>query len=456
MQVVKTIFRAYDIRGIYGKDLTEETAELVGRAFGTFVGRRRPIGVGRDVRLSGKNLKVKIIEGLTSVGCDVIDFDLVTTPMLSIFVRNKRLGGGVMVTASHNPAEWNGFILINSSGHFCSEGMGMEEIREIVFGRKFAESDGSGKVRKERALKDYQDFVLSKIKVARKLRVVVDPGNGSASSIAKEIFERAGCEVVSINDYPDGSFPARAPDVTEDALAALSGKVLEAKADFGMGFDCDADRAAFIDEKGRYVGSGNITIALFSDYYLSKYNGAKIVFDVACTSAVEEFVRSRGGIPLVNRVGHAFIVNRMIEENAIFGGEYSNHLYFSDVYGFDDAIFAGLKMAEMISQKDRKLSQLVDQVPRYHSKVEEIPCSDERKFEIVESVKQRVTRDGYRTLDLDGVKIYTNGGSLLVRASNTTPVIRLNLEAKTGQGLHRLLDFGKRLIGEELSRSASL
>lgn len=447
---LKNIFRAYDIRGIYGKDLTEETAELVGKAFGTLVGIEKTIGVGRDVRLSGTSLKQKVIDGLISVGCNVIDFDMVTTPMLSISVRNEKIDGAVMVTASHNPAEWNGFILIDKHGHFCSEGMGMEKIREIFVNGEFARSTGHGNVRKENALNGYQDLILGKVRIMKRLKVVVDPGNGSASLIAKRIFEKAGCEVISINDYPDGRFAARPPDVTEDALGALREKVLEVKADFGVGFDCDADRAAFIDEKGRYVGSGNITIALFADYYLERNPGAKIVFDVACSSAVEEFVRSKGGIPLVNRVGHAFIINRMIEEKAIFGGEYSNHLYFSEIYGFDDAIFAGLKMAEIITTEDRKLSELVDEVPKYYSKVEEIACSDEIKFKVIESVKQRVSRDGYNILALDGVKVYSDEGSFLIRASNTTPMVKLIVEAKTEESLEKLFNLGKQIIQEEV------
>jgi len=449
---LRNIFRAYDIRGVYGKDLNEETAELIGKAFGTFVGKEKIVGVGRDVRSSGPGLKGRLIEGLTSVGCDVINFDMVTTPMLSIFVRNRGLDGAVMVTASHNPAEWNGFIMINKSGHFCSEGMGMEQIRQIVLDETFSETSKQGSVSREDGLNDYVDFILSKVQIKRRMKVTLDPGNGSASLIAKQIFEKAGCEVVTINDYPDGNFPARAPDVIESALVALKKKVVEVGADIGIAFDCDVDRAAFIDEKGEYLGSGNITIALFADYYLSRSSARKIVFDVACSSAVEEFVRSKGGIPIVNRVGHAFIVNRMIEENALFGGEYSNHLYFSDIYGFDDAIFAGLKMVEILSNKDRKLSELVANVPRYPNTIKEINCSDEKKFEVVENIKKRLQSGGHKVLDLDGVKVYTDTGAFLIRASNTAPAIKVSVEAKKDEDLRKLSDFAEHLVEEELER----
>ncbi len=452
MSNLRNIFRAYDIRGVYGKDLNEETAELVGKAFGTFVGKEKIIGVGRDVRSSGPGLERRLIEGLTSVGCDVINFDMVTTPMLSIFVRNRGLDGAVMVTASHNPAEWNGFIMINKSGHFCSEGMGMEQIRQIVLDETFSETSKQGSVSREDGLNDYVDFILSKVQIKRRMKVTLDPGNGSASLIAKQIFEKAGCEVVTINDYPDGNFPARAPDVIESALGALKKKVVEVGADIGIAFDCDVDRAAFIDEKGEYLGSGNITIALFADYYLSRSSARKIVFDVACSSAVEEFVRSKGGIPIVNRVGHAFIVNRMIEENALFGGEYSNHLYFSDIYGFDDAIFAGLKMVEILSNKNTRLSELVANVPRYPNTIKEINCSDEKKFEVVENIKKRLQSGGYKVLDLDGVKVYTDTGAFLIRASNTAPAIKVSVEAKKDEDLRKLSDFAEHLVEEELER----
>lgn len=452
MSNLRNIFRAYDIRGVYGKDLNEETAELIGKAFGTFVGKEKIVGVGRDVRSSGPGLKRRLIEGLTSVGCDVINFDMVTTPMLSIFVRNRGLDGAVMVTASHNPAEWNGFIMINKSGHFCSEGMGMEQIRQIVLDETFSETSKQGSVSREDGLNDYVDFILSKVQIKRRMKVTLDPGNGSASLIAKQIFEKAGCDVVTINDYPDGNFPARAPDVIESALVALKKKVVEVGADIGIAFDCDVDRAAFIDEKGEYLGSGNITIALFADYYLSRSSARKIVFDVACSSAVEEFIRSKGGIPIVNRVGHAFIVNRMIEENALFGGEYSNHLYFSDIYGFDDAIFAGLKMVEILSNKDRKLSELVANVPRYPNTIKEINCSDEKKFEVVENIKKRLQSSGYKILDLDGVKVYTDTGAFLIRASNTAPAIKVSVETKKDEDLRKLSDFVEHLVEEELER----
>lgn len=446
--ISKNIFRAYDIRGVYGKDLTDDVAKKVGMAFGTFTGKGA-IGVGMDVRISGTALKKKLIEGLASVGCDVIDFGIVSTPMLSIMVKNKKLAGGVMITASHNPKEWNGFIMINSSGHFCSEGFGMEKIKGIIFDNSFAKSDKLGTVKEENPLQDYEKFVLPKIKLNKKLKVVVDAGNGSASCIASGMFRKLGCEVIAINDYHDGNFPSHIPDVTENALTALKEKVKESGADFGIAFDCDADRAAFIDEKGRYIGSGNTTIAIFSDYYLARSKGAKIVFDVCCSSSIEDFIRSKGGIPVINRVGHAFIVNRMIEEKAIFGGEYSNHLYFSDIYGFDDAIFAGLKMAEIVSEKGR-LSGVADAVPRYHtSDVKEIHCPDEKKFEVIEKIREELKKS-YKTVDLDGVKCFSEDGSFLIRASNTAPSIKLNAEARTEGSMRRLFDFGAQLIQKNL------
>jgi phosphomannomutase len=328
--------------------------------------------------------------------------------------------------------------------------MGMEEIKKFALNKNF---DGTkkGKITKEDAFEEYENFLLNKIKIQRKLKIVLDTGNGSASRIAKKIFEKTGCEVIAINDFPDGNFPSHTPDVREKDLQQLKEKVLEVNADFGVGFDCDADRAAFIDEKGNYLGSGNTTICLFSEHYLKNNKNAKIVFDVTCSSAVEEFIKSKQGVPVLNRVGHAFIVNRMIKEKAIFGGEYSNHLYFSEIYGFDDAIFAGLKMAEILSKETKKLSELTEQIPKYYStEVTEFPCSDEKKFEVIEKIKNRLNAGNYNIIDLDGVKVITENGSLLIRASNTAPAIKINSESKNKEEMNNLFELGKRIVAEEI------
>lgn len=449
------IFRAYDVRGVYGKDITEKTAELIGKAFGTFIGEGKKIVVGRDVRLSGERLKKNLILGLISVGCDVIDADVVTTPMIYFAVTNYRFDGGIEVTASHNPADWNGFKMTKEKGILCSEGLGREEIMDIFLRGNFRKTSTIGRITKMDTLHDYQSFILEKIKIPKKLKIVLDPGNGAACGVAEELFRKAGHEVVVINGNPDGSFPSRPSDPLEENVNRLKEEVLNNQADMGIAFDGDVDRLAFVDNLGRYVRSGNVTIPIFSEYYLSRQKNAKIVFDICCSSFVEEFVKSKNGVPLVNKVGHSFIMNRIINEGAVFGGEYSNHLYFSEIFGFDDALFAGLKMSEIVSSQRRTFAEIVDSVPIYPaSKVIEIPCRDDIKFQIVKKVGENLKNEGFRIIGIDGVKAFDKDDNwILIRGSNTLPAIKINSEAKTEKRMRELFDLGVSKISEEVGRT---
>jgi phosphomannomutase len=447
----QNIFRAYDIRGIYGRDITEETAELIGRAFGTFIGSGKSIAVSRDFRNSGDSLKKGFISGLTSVGCNVMDIGITTTPMMYFAVRKYRLDGGVSVTASHNPAEWNGFKMTKEGGILCSEGFGMEEIKNIFLERKFNE-DEVGKVEKKEITHDYEEFILSKIKNKRKLNIVLDPGNGAACFIAENLFKKAGHNVVVINGKPDGSFPSRPSDPTEDNVDKLKEAVLRERADLGIAFDGDVDRAAFVDNTGKYVPSGNITIPILSEYYLNKNKTGKIVFDICCSSFVEEFIRKHNGIPIHSKVGHSFIMNTLITEGAVFGGEYSNHLYFSEIFGFDDALFAGLKISEIVASGNKKFSEIIAEIPHYPtSGVEEIPCDDDEKFKVVQRVGEILRKEGYRIIGIDGIKAFDkNDDWMLIRGSNTLPVIKINSEAKKEYRMRELFEHAKKIVKSEV------
>jgi phosphomannomutase/phosphoglucomutase len=450
-QAQNNIFRAYDIRGIYGRELTISFADKLGKALGTFFGEGKNVIVARDTRESGEILKKALMNGLNSVGCDVVDLGIFPTASAALVVLEKHFDGGVVVSASHNTAEWNGFIPINSEGLICSEGFGMEKIKMIFSNQEFTETMTTGKVEKLDATNAYLNFILEKIKVGEKFRVVLDVRGGATYLVAPAAFSRVGCEVTTINDRIDGRFNGQKPDVTEECLTELKQTVVEQEADVGIAFDADGDRAAFVDSKGRYCGSGNVTIALFSESYLQKNSNAKIVFDVCCSSFISEFVKSKGGVPIVNRVGHSFIANRMKKENAVFGGEYSNHLYFSEIFGLDDAIFAGLKLLEVLSSKGKPLADLIDSIPKYPAtNVESIICPDEIKFKVVESVKPKIGSLGYKILDLDGIKAFSEEGWFLIRVSNTNPAVRVNAEGKTddvAKKLHALaVDAVKREI----------
>lgn len=449
----QNIFRAYDIRGIYGKDITEETAEFLGKAFGTFLGEGKKVVVARDVRDSGESLKENLINGLISTGCDVVDIGIVTTPMMYFYVTKHGFDAGVEVTASHNPAEWNGFKMTKERGILCSEGFGMEEIKDIFLKKQFKDSTKVGKVTKTDIFEDYKNFILPKIKISKKLKVVIDPGNGAASNIADKLFREVGHDVIVINGEPDGSFPSRASDPIEENVGKLKEEVVKNKADIGVAFDGDADRLAFVDNLGRYVWSGNITIPIFSEYYLKNNNNAKIVFDICCSSYVEEMIKKNKGIPVANKVGHSFIMNRMIKEKAIFGGEYSNHLYFSEIFGFDDAMFAALKMSEILTNRNEKFSDIIDKIPKYPtSKVLEIQCRDDKKFKVVSIIGDKLKKEGYNVLNIDGAKAFDKENNwMLIRASNTLPVIKINSEAKSEEKMKNLFNYAKNMVEIEIA-----
>lgn len=454
MIIPESIFRAYDIRGVYGKDLTEEVSMDIGRAFGTYLGGKgKEIVAGRDVRLSGNILKSAFVRGVLSTGCHVQDIGIVPTPVLYFTIVRHEKDGGVMVTASHNPPEWNGFKLCRERGLLIAQGMGMEEIKEITVAERFRFGPPGKLGRYDRALSEYSNFVASKIEMKRKLRVAMDLGNGSCTLIAPELFRNLDLEVVALNTEPDGNFPAHLPEPTEEALDELKKIVVREGADFGVGYDGDGDRALFIDEKGRIV-PGDTALVILARPYLERRRGAKVVYEVSCSSSVEEMIRAYGGVPVVSRVGHAYIMDKMIQEDALLGGEVSSHIYFADVYGFDDAVYASLKMAELLSKTDRKLSEIVDSIPRYPSTpVRNYDCPDEKKFKVVEKLKKEFKKIGYKINTIDGVKVIEQNGWFLVRASNTLPQIRMVAEAKSEAELKRLTSLAERMILQKVQEA---
>jgi len=446
----ENIFRAYDIRGIFGKDLTPEIAEKIGKVFGTYIGEGKRIVVGRDVRLSGEVLKDALINGLTSVGCDVTDIGIVPTPVFYFAIPYHKFNGGVMITASHNPAEWNGFHLCREKGLFCAQGSGMEEIKEMVLKNQFKRAERVGKVETyDKIFKDYTDFVLPRIKVIKKLKVILDCSNGTTGLITPHLLESSNCEVVTLNGEPDGRFPAHLPEPTEETLKELKEKVVELNADFGVGYDCDGDRAVFVDEKGRLLSLDKAPIIFIEDV-LKKNKNAKILYDVSCSLTIEEFIKNKGGIPVISRIGHAFFPEKMINMNISFGCERAAHYYFSETYGFDDGTFSTLKMAEILSNSEKSLSEIVDSLPHYYSMQKNFECDDKTKFEIIKNLKIKFSKLGFDINDLDGVKASNEEGWILIRPSNTEPLIRIFAEAKNEGKLKELFELGESLLREEI------
>lgn len=434
------IFRAYDIRGIFGKDLTEEVAAKIGAAFATFLDGRTVL-VGRDVRLSGEKLRNALVSGLVS-RCNVTDVGVVPTPLVYFALNRLQKDAGIMVTASHNPPQWNGFKAFRGQKGSIY-GKDMEKIKQLANDidlEKLGEKRGKAVIH-EGIIPEYQDFVQSKIQLERKLNVVADTANGTCGLVAPALFERLGCNILTLNQKPDGTFPAHPPVPKKETLGELMKEVVRNKADFGVGYDGDGDRAVFIDEKGNLI-PGDMTLLIFAKDVLQKHRGGKVVYELSCSMAVEEYVKKLGGIPLVERVGHTFIMDKMISEKALLGGEKSSHFYFADVYGMDDGVFASLRMAEILSKSDEKLSEMVASLPQYPSVYEKnFECPDNLKFAVIEKVRSQFKRYGLETLDIDGVKLIEEDGWVILRASNTEPVVRISAEARTEEKLKKLYYF---------------
>jgi phosphomannomutase/phosphoglucomutase len=440
------IFRAYDIRGIAETDLNDAAVELIGRAYGTYLSRKglKLAAVGRDVRLSSERIQNALTRGILSAGMDVVDVGVVPTPVLYFAIFDLKTDGGVMVTGSHNPIEFNGLKL--NEGLASLSGEKIQGLRVLIEKSDFV--SGSGRLTKKKILPDYKSMILEKIRLQKKFKIVIDAGNGTSGQISPELFEKMGCEVIRLYCEPDGRFPNHLPDptvmkYTED----LRNKVVAAEADFGIGYDGDADRVGLVDEKGRVVFADQI-LALLSRDVLSRNPGATIVFDVKCSQLLPEVIEKAGGVPLMWKTGHSLLKAKMKEVDAPLAGEMSGHIFFKDGYfGFDDGIYVSLRIAQVLSGQNKTLGQLVEELPKFVSTPEiRIDCPDEEKFYVVEKLVETFKKE-YQVVDVDGARVLFGDGWGLVRASNTQPLLVLRFEAKTEARLKEIQNiFRKKLM----------
>ncbi|MDZ7374030.1 MAG: phosphomannomutase/phosphoglucomutase [candidate division KSB1 bacterium] len=437
MFVNPNIFRQYDVRGVAERDLTDEVVEQLGRAFGTFMRRKgyRTLTVGRDVRLSSPRLRDALVQGLAATGVEVIDVGVVPTPVLYFSIVHFRVDGGVMITGSHNPIEYNGFKLCE--GVASIYGDDIQELRRLIEKGDF--ESGRGEVRQDDALTPYLRLLGEKFHFPRRLKLVIDAGNGTAGEIASQLFRGYGHDVVCLYCEPDGRFPNHLPDPTiPEYVAELRRKVVELGADLGIGYDGDADRIGAIDEKGAIIFADRL-LALFSKGVLARCPGAPIVFDVKCSQALPDFIAQHGGKPVMWKTGHSLLKAKMKELGAPFAGEMSGHMFFADDYfGFDDALYASLRLVEMVAGSGKKLSELVAEIPAFVSTPEiRVDCPDEDKFAVVDELIKHFRRE-YEVVDVDGARVLFGDGWGLVRASNTQPVLVLRFEAKTPERLREI------------------
>ena len=435
------IFRAYDIRGIYKKDLTENVMLNLGKALGTFLGGNKNVSVGYDTRMSSKKLFDSFSRGLTSTGCNVISLGMVPNPMVYFYARKNKIFG-VIITASHNPKEWNGLKMIKPTGvSFVKE---IEEIEKIFKYGNFIK--GKGKIYKADVIDPYKKFLKSKFGFIRK-RVVVECF-GTVGVVALPILKDLGLNIISLHDKPDGKFFGfERPEPKGQNLNLIKKTVKREKADFGAAFDGDADRAVFIDDKGREL-NGSIMNAIFVEYILKKRKG-KIIITPDCASEIEKIIENLGGKTTWGRVGHGFIERRLSYEKALFAGEQSSHFYFNQFYPFSDGILAILYLAKILSEKGEKLSKIVDKI-KLHP-IEKIYINvrtDENKIKIIEKLKEKYPD----ALDMmDGIKIKLNDIEwVLIRASQTNPEINLCIEAKDENRLKELISKYSKIIRKEI------
>lgn len=427
------MFREYDIRGIAGRDLDEKNVETLGKAFGTYYRQRglRRIVVARDCRLTSDAYSAAMQAGMQSTGCDLVDVGMVPTPVMYFAVETLNAEGGLMVTASHNPPEFNGFK--SRTRDRAIFGADIQEIWQLVNGGRF--ESGSGK-RESRAMLDaYAAHIAGDIKLKRPLHVGVDCGNGTAGVIAVQLLERIGAKVESLYVEPDGNFPNHVADPTvEKYMVDLSRRVRDSRCDVGVGFDGDADRVGVVDENGRLL-FGDELLILYARSILAKRKGA-VVFDVKCSQALVDEVKRLGGTPEMWRTGYPHIQSRMRETGAQLAGEMSGHMYLADRYfGYDDGIYAGCRTLEIVSESTTPLSVRLADIPKYVSTPEiRVDCTDEDKFRVVEDVS-KYFRGKYETIDVDGVRVLFPGGWGLVRASNTQPILVVRFEADNDANL---------------------
>ncbi|MBI4698460.1 MAG: phosphomannomutase/phosphoglucomutase [Nitrospirae bacterium] len=438
------IFRQYDIRGIWGKDLTGETAELIGRGFASYLYENLEkekicLSVGWDARLHSTLICDSLIKGLNRSGADVIKLGMCPTPLQYFSLYNLPVDGGIMITGSHNPPEFNGFKL--SAGRETLFGDKIQDIRKIIDAEDFR--NGHGKTEDHPIISEYIDFIRGKFQDLSGLRVVVDAGNGTGGIVAPQLMRMLGAEVIELYCEPDGLFPNHHPDpVLEENVKGLIAKVKETKAHLGIGFDGDADRIGVVAEDGEIIWGDRLMI-IFSRDILKKHHGAKIIGEVKCSQTLYDDISLHGGVPIMWKTGHSLIKEKLKKEKALLAGEMSGHLFFADRYfGFDDAIYAGLRLLEIMKNKGApySLTALLKDAPRMTATPEiRFDCADEIKFEIVEKAKNAFQE--YPSVTIDGIRIKFEDGWALIRASNTQPVLVLRFEAKNEKRLTEIRDL---------------
>jgi phosphomannomutase/phosphoglucomutase len=457
LQIRPSIFREYDIRGIAGRDLTPEFAECLGQAYSMFIAGRKPVAgrknltvsVGRDCRLTSDSYAEALIRGLRKGGLDVIRLETCPTPLTYFSIFNLDLDGGIMVTGSHNPSDYNGFK--TCVGKDTIHGHQIQEFRvlmEKIAKEGFKASAKEGSLTDFAVIPAYTDYLVKNAKGLKPKKIVIDAGNGTASTVAPALFRKLGAQITELYCELDGRFPNHHPDPTVPAnLKDLVAAVKKEKADFGIAFDGDSDRIGLVDENGRII-FGDELMVLFSRDILRDIKGATIISEVKSSHKLYNDIAAKGGNPIMWKTGHSLIKSKMKETKAALAGEMSGHIFFADRYfGFDDAIYAAVRVYEIASKATGPLSSLLADLPHTVSTPEiRVDCEEEKKFKLVEETKRRLTQ--YKSTDIDGVRVDFGDAWGLVRASNTQPVLVLRFEAPNDTRLNEVRSIVEHALKE--------
>jgi len=430
-----TIFRQYDIRGVVDTDLFPETVYNIGKGYGTFLRRlgKTSAVIGGDARLSTETFKAECIRGMREVGIDVIDIGMVASPVMYFAIWKLQTDGGIMITASHNPAEYNGIKM--NLGLTSVFGQQIQDILKLIQTEDYEQ--GNGSLRQENVDKVYKKYIIDNIHLERPVKVVVDGGNGVGGPYLPEILRALGCEVIEMYCEPDGRFPNHHPDPTvEKYMGDLIEVMKNSDAEVGIGLDGDADRTGIIDEKGHLLYGDQMLNILVRDF-LAKNPGERIIGDVKCSKNFFDDIKKHGGVPIMYKTGHANIKNKMFEEGIKVAGEMSGHVFLGDRYlGFDDAIYVGCRFVEIMSKTDKPVSSFLDDQPvMYNTPEIHVQSTDAEKFELVNRVRDSFIAEGCDVNPIDGMRLTYPDGWALCRASNTTPVLVLRFEAETPERL---------------------
>ncbi|MDP8923558.1 MAG: phosphomannomutase/phosphoglucomutase [Chloroflexota bacterium] len=440
------MFRAYDIRGLAGTDLTPEVARLIGQAWGTWLRRRggATTVIGRDLRPHSPGLRDGFVEGATAAGVDVTDIGYATSPLMYFATIARQTAGGVNITASHNPVEYNGIKMVERDALPISEEE-IREVRDLTLSRDFER--GSGQVDTWDPKAAYYAKIASAVTLARPMKVVVDTGNGVAGLFVPEMLRRLGCEVIELYTEPDSSFPNHLPDPEkEENMRDLMALVPKVGAEVGLAWDGDGDRLGVCDERGHRYEADFINILLARDL-LSRHPGSTVLLDVKSSINVLDDIRARGGKPMLWKTGHSFMKRKMRQDGIMLGGELSGHMFVAeDYYPIDDGLFAAARLLSILSRSDRPLSQQFEGLSTlYATHLIQLHCPDDKKFQVVRALREALAAK-YPVDDIDGARADCGDGWALVRSSNTSPALTVRAEARTAEALDRITEEMRSLL----------